>query len=1031
MRRGLASTLSDAAVEGAPTTESAVVEVSVVVGDGSGVGNSAPISQSVAIRGPGDVVGLSPGQIVRTDPVGGVLDFEPNYFAAIELITPDLPWMFTPAAPGSDDKLVPWLALVVVRDDGSNRIVTRSGALLPVLSVASAADELPSLSEAWAWAHVQSTADLASTSVTDAWSDAPEDFLARLVCPRRLDPETGYIAALVPTFEAGRRAGLGLPAPSDADTAQAGWWQAWTDGTGAIDLPVYHSWTFRTGEAGDFEELVKRLTPRELDAGMRDFDIGDQGTDRLPPKPPAPKLMSWKGALVSPAAEERKRDEHHWDELRTQMRPIVQDGLREAREPGAGHDYDPLVHDPVVGPPAYGSLAAEQDLLPRPVLQGETPDAGHEPLWFGQANLDPDHRSASGLGAEVVRRNQESLMADAWNQAASLTEINRVLNWTRLAAEIGEIQRQTITRLSDAAVVQSAAPAAARLRVEEGLTVSGRLRGTSMPTALTSAAFRRICRPEGPVGRARRGVGAAQANAATAITRACIDDLRGVLAHTALIRPVGLQIGAETLMVGFPTSGDPSATRGAARGARRPAGGAGAADPGAVGAQPRRVELVRDRGDLEGVTIAEMPAVFVAGTAWTPVEMRKVAYSVEVEGQAELAAAAGEIRSALRPRATLSAKLADRIQAPGRPFRNDQVPAALSATPTFTEALYEKVRAIDPELLLPGVGAIPDDTVGLCYVNAAFVEAFLLGANDELAREFLWREYPAQLSDTWLRTFWDSIPTSDQDPSDEVEDIGPVAGWSRGKEGPKSVLGAHQIGFGAEGTLVLVIKGELLRKYPDTVVYATKAVWNEKRAGSDGETVPANTLREEDVGGGGGPAERKDPLFAGALDRDTVFLGFDLKAEDALGPVDADGLPIPGGNKGDRDGGWFFVFEEAPTGPRFGLDIGRRGQANRLPKFWRNASWYHQVEDPDALTGLSHAEATGRLSGRNRRWYDDPDSEGGGQFKEAWGTDAAAMARVTFQRPVRMLVHASAMLPEEGADGDGPSKPAPPKTRKP
>jgi hypothetical protein len=28
-----------------------------------------------------------------------------------------------------------------------------------------------------------------------------------------------------------------------------------------------------------------------------------------------------------------------------------------------------------------------------------------------------------------------------------------------------------------------------------------------------------------------------------------------------------------------------------------------------------------------------------------------------------------------------------------------------------------------------------------------------------------------------------------------------------------------------------------------------------------------------------------------------------------------------------------------------------------------------------------------------------------------WGSSAAAMARITLQRPVRMLVHASAMLP--------------------
>ncbi len=62
--------------------------------------------------------------------------------------------------------------------------------------------------------------------------------------------------------------------------------------------------------------------------------------------------------------------------------------------------------------------------------------------------------------------------------------------------------------------------------------------------------------------------------------------------------------------------------------------------------------------------------------------------------------------------------------------------------------------------------------------------------------------------------------------------------------------------------------------------------------------MPANTLREEDLDKDGSARERKDPLFVGALDRDTVFLGFDLKQEEALGPVDDKGVPIPGGNDG-------------------------------------------------------------------------------------------------------------------------------------
>jgi hypothetical protein len=413
-----------------------------------------------------------------------------------------------------------------------------------------------------------------------------------------------------------------------------------------------------------------------------------------------------------------------------------------------------------------------------------------------------------------------------------------------------------------------------------------------------------------------------------------------------------------------------------------------------------------------------MPSRFVAGTAWVPQTGPVVSRGVVVAGQGALAGAAGEIRTALAPGVTLSAKLADRVTAPGDPFAGGAVPAGLAVNPEFPEPLYEQLRAIDPELLLPGVGAIPDNTVGLTYVNAAFVEAFLLGANHELAREFLWREYPATLGETWLRTFWDSIPTDAAAATSTVDDIGPVAGWNRPPYSPRSVLGDHQVGHGADGTLVLVIRGDLLRKYPDTVIYATQGVWNEQRTGADGELVPANTVREESVDRDGSPVARKEPLFVGALDRRTVFLGFDLDADQALGPVDADGTPLPGGRDGDRDAGWFFVFEEAPAGPRFGLDVGRPGHAggdvDRRPGYWRNVSWYHLVEDPAGLPALTHATATGRMAGSADRPYDQT---GGNTFAEAWGADASAMARITYRRPVRMLVHASAMLPEQRPGG--------------
>src|SRR5687768_11221628 len=123
--------------------------------------NRAPeVRVEVRLLGPGDVVGIDPQQIVRTDPRPGSADFEPNYFPAIEFDRPDFPWLFTPAAADGTARLRPWLALVVVRRHGGVHLRPPGEEPLPVLEIgdpARPADELPDLAESWCWAHAQAS----------------------------------------------------------------------------------------------------------------------------------------------------------------------------------------------------------------------------------------------------------------------------------------------------------------------------------------------------------------------------------------------------------------------------------------------------------------------------------------------------------------------------------------------------------------------------------------------------------------------------------------------------------------------------------------------------------------------------------------------------------------------------------------------------------------------------------------------------------------------------------------------------------
>jgi hypothetical protein len=49
------------------------------------------IDRQVRLYGPGDVTGIDPQQVIRTEPRHLATDFEPNYFPAIEFDSPDFP----------------------------------------------------------------------------------------------------------------------------------------------------------------------------------------------------------------------------------------------------------------------------------------------------------------------------------------------------------------------------------------------------------------------------------------------------------------------------------------------------------------------------------------------------------------------------------------------------------------------------------------------------------------------------------------------------------------------------------------------------------------------------------------------------------------------------------------------------------------------------------------------------------------------------------------------------------------------------
>ena len=172
--------------------------------DKAGTGQA---QRPVTLYGPGDVLGVDPGQVVRRYPSPGSVNAEETFHAHIEFDRPELPWTFSAQTPGNTMR--PWLALVVLERSEVEWEPARAG-LQPVMAVD--ADRLPPVSGTAAapWAHAQVPKGPASLAARLSTAFAPVN-VSRLLAARVLTQDTDYVACLVPTTDAGVEGRAGPP----------------------------------------------------------------------------------------------------------------------------------------------------------------------------------------------------------------------------------------------------------------------------------------------------------------------------------------------------------------------------------------------------------------------------------------------------------------------------------------------------------------------------------------------------------------------------------------------------------------------------------------------------------------------------------------------------------------------------------------------------------------------------------------------------------------------------------------------------
>lgn len=909
--------------------------------------NQTTVTKQVRLYGPADIIGIDESMIIRREPVPHAANHLSNELAFVDFAAEDFPWRYTPAKATTADKLRPWLCLAVLEEsERTNKI--KVGAPLPVIEVSRVA-ALPIPDQLWAWAHVQVAEGIeaaggepSETALKTLLADDPRLARSRILSPRRLLPGKKYYAYLVPTFEVGRKAGLGLPIGATDDALAP----AWTAAMATIELPVYHAWEFQTSrEAGDFEYLVSILVPRAMSPsiGIRDMDVGSPGMG-LPPARTGVPVLGLEAALRSPSMVSTV-----WPNP-TAFRTAIQN-LIDVR----ATQLDNGSTDPVVTLPLYGGA------------HSATRTTTNSPTWLYELNVDPRLRAAAGLGTVVVQRNQDRFMSEAWEQVGDIMRANELLRQARLSvlAEKRWYETELLT-LDDDQFFSVVSAVLGRIPFD-GSTLSRLLLGGRISPAVLDPVFRRAMRPWGPI---RRRI--AQPNQALNIISKLNDGTIEALS------PKKLGTGAinfKTILL------DARWSAALATDAKvNELLDESAFHHDYVAGIPGRPTMTWDDpvSGVEPSGPTDSPEVSDFRKAITDlIDVLDTTHPDEAPPAAvDLPFLRSKVAGALQPQGTVLDRVRNRLRLVDRTGNITALNTLdrIMKAPDLPEPMYTYLRDLDADLLMANLNQVPPNTISLLQTNQRFIEAFMVGLNHEMSRELLWREYPTDMRGSYFRQFWDPADAApratgetEAQREERLRNITPIHSWAR-----TSAVGAHDPANPSQSDrVVLMIRGELLRRFPNVVISAVRAAW---------PTTPNPTRRDLTT-------EELFPIFGASAGTDVTFLGFNLTLSAARGSPD----PAAG------NAGWFFVLRERPGEVRFGLDFAE-GPATQPATAPDQLSWGHVLASASFATAPQIDLSTPLTQVVQTGW------------PATWAASSEHMAYLLYQLPTMLAVHASQML---------------------
>lgn len=1011
-----------------------------------------PIQKVVKVQGPGDVLGVNSKSIIRVHPKKGVNNFETNNLCYIEFYEEDLPWRFTPAKPVGN-KLRPWLALVVLRENEFEK--STGGTPTPFITIANDAltEVFCNEKDTYALAHVHVLEDLGdnpsnpSGQLAGKLSKNPDLALSRVLCPRKLeytepspsldhDPNV-YHAFLVPAFETGRLAGLGLE--TEGVPAQKSSWTRSdiSGGTNPSSYPYYFTWSFKVDKGGDFESLAQLLEARELpdNIGKREMEMNDVGFGIKPVGEDA--LGYVEGAMRHPDYQTAP-----WPmsdmELKDQLLNVLNLSFNlQDTVPliNPSFFYSPVVdEDPIITPPTYGKM--HKGILK---LKANSND------WIHRVNLHPSNRAAAGLGVQVVQKHQEKFMEMAWEQIGEINEANQKIRESELMKRATKaLAVKKVFKLQQFDLINATGKAFEMMKLDADSTLKKAIKSSVVPTSIKSGSFLKIANNFTPTALMNDGkdgaleilntnlflnlnkevgtpgkISAAPPKVEPQIVLPAVTAYEAIntvvsnppisfMEHlaNAILKFSNVNFTTNQVLAKLPSDFNTDQKDRAKEILD------GITNKSMVG-QERKLTINSDvfderisgnfqegsYGPSDRVKFIrkEMPSgdIFEFKQSTITAERENYLDSFQTKFISKennlnvvklfkkpmkkaLALDFHEkIKVKLNPILNFDRKLASFFTAN---YANNNKP--IMAYPRFPVPVYDYLKEISPDYIIPNISEIEPNTITLMETNREFIESFLLGMNHEFSRELLWREFPTDMRGSYFRHFWeyDNDPMNDVELGEDYEayvqamlanqnaraDIKEIHKW-------KSPLGKNEEKPGAD--LVLLIKGDLLRKYPNTLVYAQKAVYK------NGNPALPRQLSDYDD-----PKNVMWPVIRGSIEPDVYFFGFELSQEEA------------NGNRTDNPG-WFFVLRERPGQVSFGLDD-LDGALDTTPDNWDQVTWEH-------ITGnLANQPPYLKINGVTINLSPN----GNGPRTAQWGRSSSDMAYILYQSPILFARHASTML---------------------